>query len=147
MRIDEIMTRQLATCTPNDTVHEAALKMKNEDCGLIPVIEHDGGGSPIGVLTDRDITCRVVAGGHSPHEVTVGEVMSRSVVTVHYQARFNSAMRLMERHRLRRLVVTGDSGDLMGVLSLTDLARYIGRDKLGQVLQEVSSRRPPRSQE
>lgn len=144
MRIDEVMTGDVVTCAAEDTVREAALKMKNEDRGLVPVVVKNGSAQVIGVLTDRDITCRVVAPGRNADEVPVNEVMSKSVITVHYKARFNAAMRLMERHKLRRLVVTGDTGELMGIISLSDFARTIGREKLGQVIQQLSRQEPPR---
>ncbi len=143
MPISDVMTWDVATCAAGDTVREAALKMKNEDCGLIPVLEKNESGSPIGVLTDRDITCRVVAGGRSPDEVVIRDVMSKSVITIHYKAQLNAAMRLMEQHNLRRLIVTGDTGELRGVISLTDLTRTIGREKLGEVIQKVSHQRRP----
>ena len=69
--------------------------------------------------------------------------MSKSVISVHYKAQLNAAMRLMGRHNLRRLIVTGDTGELRGVISLTDLTRSIGREKLGEVSQKVSHQRRP----
>lgn len=138
MRIDEIMKREPQSCSPEDLVQEAALMMKRRDCGLIPVVEENGVRRPVGVITDRDIVCRVVAPGKEAGETRVKEIMSRDVITVNYQATFNAAIRLMEEHGVRRLVVTQDSGGLIGVLSLTDLARALGREKLGKLVQGLS---------
>ncbi len=137
MRIDQIMTRDVVTCGPEDTVLEVAMAMKHHDCGIVPVVDDE---SMVGVLTDRDIICRVIAAGDDPAEVRVREAMTPDVINIHYQAKFNAAQKLMERHRVRRLLVTGDSGRLVGVLSLTDLARAITRSKLGEVVQELSRR-------
>ena len=139
MRIDEIMKREPESCAPGDLVQEVALKMKYHDCGLIPVVEENGVRQPVGVITDRDIACRLVAAGKVADQTRVEEIMTREVITVNYQASFNAAIRLMEGHGVRRLVVTQGSGGLIGVLSLTDLARAVGRDRLGKLVQSLSA--------
>lgn len=140
MRIDELMTRDVITCRTDDSVLEAALKMKSEECGLIAIVEENGDLNPVGVITDRDITCRVVAAGEDPRHITLQEVMSRDVITINYHATFNAAVRLMEENRIQRLLVTGNAGGLLGILSLTDLARAITQKKLGEAVREISQR-------
>ena len=141
MKIDQIMTTEVFTCEPDDTVLAGARVMETHDCGIIPVVEGaDSAESVVGVLTDRDIICRVIAPGGDVAEVRIQEVMTPDVINIHYHATFNAARRLMEKHRVRRLLVTGDTGRLVGILSLTDLARAITRAKLGGVFQELSRR-------
>ena len=141
MKIDQIMTTEVFTCEPDDTVLVAARTMEAHDCGVIPVVEGDDSAeSVVGVLTDRDIICRVIAPGGDVAEVRIQEVMTPDVINIHYHATFNAARRLMEKHRVRRLLVTGNTGRLVGILSLTDLARAITRAKLGGVFQELSRR-------
>lgn len=142
MRIDQIMTRDIVTRRPEDTVLEVSRAMKQHDCGIIPVVgdDEEGSESVVGVVTDRDIICRVIAAGDDPAEIAVAEVMTPDVINIHFQATFNAAQRLMETHRVRRLLVTGSKGRLVGMLSLTDLARAVTRDKLGEVVQELSRR-------
>ena len=79
MHVKDIMTKDPACCDKDASVQDAAKLMVGNDCGEIPVV--DGEGGLVGVVTDRDICCRVVAEGKSP-DTPVGDIMTRSVVTV-----------------------------------------------------------------
>ncbi len=141
MNIEEIMTRDVTTCTPDDSVLEAALKMKRCNCGLIPVVESSTEQNVVGVITDRDIACRVVAAGEDPGEAKVGSVMSRDTVMIYYQASFNAGLRLMAENSVRRLIVTDGTGELIGVVSLTDMARAVDPSRIGEAVQKISRQR------
>src|SRR5205809_7463033 len=75
------MTTNPACCTPQNSVEEAAQMMVKHDCGEIPVVESKDNPKPIGVITDRDITCRVVATGKNPSQTRVGDAMSTHPLT------------------------------------------------------------------
>lgn len=140
MNINEIMRDDVISCAPDDTIREVAMKMHRHDCGLVVVIEPNGGQKPVGVLTDRDIVCRVVAPGDDVAQVYANEVMSKDLVNINYQATVNAATHLMKQHRLRRLIVTSDMGEVLGVVSITDLARVVADKKLGAVVQDLAAR-------
>ena len=80
----DVMTPDPAYCTPNMTLDQVAKLMVQKDCGEIPVV--DTADQPIGVITDRDIVCRVVAEGKNPTGHTVEPYMSQPVVTVRADA-------------------------------------------------------------
>ena len=75
MKGKDMMIANLACCTPEHTVQQAAEMMVRHDCGEIAIVENDEGLKPIGVITDRDITWRVVATGKSPGETSVRDAM------------------------------------------------------------------------
>src|SRR5258706_15209921 len=77
MRVREIMSDHAICCTPDTNLEEVARLMRVNDCGDIPVVEKGDGRRPIGVITDRDITCRAVAEGLNPLELTAADCMSK----------------------------------------------------------------------
>ena len=82
MQVREIMSDHVICCTPDTNLKDVAKLMAEHDCGDIPVIQDRDGRKPIGIITDRDITCRAVAEGRNPLELTAQDCMSKPVVTV-----------------------------------------------------------------
>ncbi len=136
MTIDEIMTVEPECCTADTRLDEVARRMMESDCGEIPVC--DDGHVPIGVVTDRDIVCRVVAAGRDPREVTAGECMSTPVVTVTPETSIDECARLMEMHQVRRLPVVDADGECCGIVAQADLARNGLRETTIGVVERVS---------
>src|SRR5687768_8722560 len=93
----DVMTSDPACCTADTTLNRVAQLMVSHDCGEIPVV--DATGRPIGVITDRDIVCRVVAEGRNPVEHTAAEYMSQPAVTVRADAPLDEVISTMERHQ------------------------------------------------
>jgi CBS domain-containing protein len=126
MKISEIMSNNPRSVSPDTPVSEAARIMKEEDVGLIPVVERVGGaetrGRLIGVITDRDITVRHVAEGRAA-DAPVSDVMSGGVVSCTPDDSVDKAMELMGREQVRRIPVVDERGSLVGVVSQADLAR------------------------
>ena len=126
MNISELMTKNPCTVSPDSPVSEAARLMKEEDVGIIPVVEQVGGtetrGRLVGVVTDRDIAVRHVAEGRMT-DSPVRDVMSGGVKTASPGDSVESVMALMGREQLRRIPVVDDRGSLVGVVSQADLAR------------------------
>lgn len=107
MIVGKLMTRNPACCTPTTPLGEAARMMVDEDCGEIPVILDRGSMRPIGVITDRDITCRVVAQGRNPLVMMVKDCMTTPCVTVHERDNIVDCCRVLEENRIRRVPVCG----------------------------------------
>ncbi len=126
MKISELMTKNPCTVTPDSLVSEAARLMKEEDVGIVPVVERVGGaetrGRLVGVVTDRDIAVRHVAEGRSS-DAPVRDVMSGGVKTAGPDDSVESVMELMGREQVRRIPVVDERGSLVGVVSQADLAR------------------------
>lgn len=135
--IRELMTTKPTTVEPSRTVVDAARVMKQEDVGPVPVVEN--GDRLAGIVTDRDIVLRVVAEGGDPQSTTVGEIMSRDLVTVDPDQPLDEALRLMARHQVRRLPVCEEDGRLVGIVAQADIATELGDDRrTGQVVEEIS---------
>jgi CBS domain-containing protein len=146
MRIEELMTPFPATCGPDDTLSYAALRMKITNCGCVPVT--DGGRRVVGMITDRDVCMAALLLGSNLKEITVGEVMTSEVRTCRPNDNLVEAQAIMQEARVRRLPIVNESEQLVGVISLADLAREAERERgsiskaeIGKILATLSKPR------
>lgn len=121
MSTGTVCSRIVATASADETVRTAARRMLKHDVGTLVVLDTVDGMQPIGILTDRDIAMRCVASDIAPDEVTIREIMTQPVHSADEHMPVEEAMARMARHGIRRLVVTGENGRLVGVLSLDDV--------------------------
>jgi len=142
MNLRDIMTSDVECVRPEDTLQEAARKMKTLDVGMMPVCGDQD--KVVGMLTDRDITIRATAEGMDPKTTKVRESMSADVVWCYDDQDTEEAARLMQEHQVRRLLLMDRNKRLVGVVSLGDLATGSKRERAGQVLQGVSEPSKPR---
>jgi CBS domain-containing protein len=112
--------------------------MVDNDCGCIPVVENSSTKIPVGVITDRDITCRVVAEGKNPLDLTAGDAMTASVVAVMPDTTLEECCNLMEEKQIRRITVVDEKGACCGILAQADIASNASDGKTAEVVQEVS---------
>lgn len=119
MIVRQIMQKQLITVLPSSTVHEAAIKMREQAVGSVLVVEE--GWKLKGILTDRDITMAVAADAKDPKITCTCDIMTTDPITLNSDADIDSALRIMNRANIRRLPVT-ENGKLVGLLSSADLA-------------------------
>ena len=133
--IRELMTKEPHALASGATVMEAARLMRDEDMGIVPVVDGD---KLVGTVTDRDIAIRVVAEGRSPETVTVGEIASRELVTIDPQQELDEALRLMARHQVRRLPVVEEDGKLVGIVAQADIARNASDVQTGDLVEDIS---------
>ena len=136
MKVSDVMTREVETVHPDATLREAAEKMKALDIGPLPVSD---GRQLVGMVTDRDITVRATAEGRDPNTTPVREVMTDTIVSCFVDDDVREAARIMEKEQIRRLVVFDRGKNLVGVVSLGDLA-VSGASKrvTGRALKGVS---------
>lgn len=132
----DLMTPDPACCTANTSVDEIAKLMVHNNCGEIPVV--DTADQLIGVVTDRDIVCRIVAEGKNPMGHTAEECMSRSVVTVAPETPLEEVIATMEKHQIRRVPVVANGGCCAGIISQADLARTGPEHEVAELVREVS---------
>ena len=142
MKISELMTKNPHTVTPDTPVSEAARLMKEQDVGIVPVVERVGGaetrGRLVGVITDRDIAVRHVAEGRSA-DTPVRDVMSGGVRTASPDDSVESVMTLMGSEQVRRVPVVDERGSLVGVVSQADLARKANdARKVEKTVEQIS---------
>lgn len=141
MFVKDVMTVSPILCDSNDSVEHVAKLMREHDCGFIPV---SAGGKLVGVITDRDITTRVVASGRPASDLPVSDVMSRTISTVGQDENVQTAIDLMEARQVRRLPVTDAKGNVVGVVAPSDLAPIFASMNVADFLLAVSywSRKP-----
>ena len=134
--IRDLMTSNPRTIDPDQPVAEAAKLMKQEDVGIVPIVDDQN--RLVGTITDRDITVRVVAEQKDPQSTTAGEVATQDLVTVDPQQGLDEALRLMAQHQVRRLPVVGEDGKLVGIVAQADVAREGEDARTGEVVQQIS---------
>lgn len=121
MRVEDLMTTDVRTCRPHDTLNIAAQILWDSDCGSLPVLDEER--RVIGMLTDRDIAMAVYTQGKPLAEVPVASAMSKSALGVGAKDGLAAAHEIMRTNAVRRVPVIEDDGRLAGFLSLNDLAR------------------------
>lgn len=135
MKVQDIMTTEVATASPDSTLEEVASMMKEEDTGAIPVLDED---ELVGIITDRDIVVRCIAEGKDATETTVEDILSEDPVTISPDADVEEAARLMSERQIRRLPVV-DDGELVGMVSLGDIAvKEVDEEPAAEALEGVS---------
>jgi CBS domain-containing protein len=134
MDIRDVMTPNPRSVSPDDSIQSAARIMRDEDTGVVPVVEN---GRPIGLVTDRDIVVRAIADDGQVNR-PVREIISGQVITARPDMSTREAAELMSEHQVRRLpVVEGEQ--LVGIVSIGDLAVKEGKDgRVGDTLQQIS---------
>jgi CBS domain-containing protein len=105
MSLERFCRKEVVTIQPHDTVVSAARKMREKHVGALVVV--DRGGRPVGMLTDRDVVCRVVAEAREPAGTSVDAAMSRDLVTVRREGNIDQAAFSMRKHGVRRVPILG----------------------------------------
>ena len=125
----EVCTRIVAIVYRGTVLSEAARVMREQDVGCLVVVEEeDPGRVVVGILTDRDIVVSVVAGDRDPRLLSVGEVMTREVVTAREEDSLLDLLDTMRRKGVRRIPVTGPRGVLVGLVALDDLLEVVAEE-------------------
>jgi CBS domain-containing protein len=138
LKVSDAMTPAPRTCSPASTVLEAALVMRDADCGVVPVTE---AGRPVGVLTDRDIALAMPDHEDDLARTPVGDIMNRDLITVPRDSTLDSAMDRLGGEGVRRVVVVDDAGLLAGIVSWTDLVPHLSERGLGRVVSRIVENR------
>lgn len=125
MKVSDLMTKQVRACHQHDSLNRAAQLMWENDCGAVPVIDSDL--KVIGMLTDRDICMAAYTRGLALADASVGSVMSRDVCICNPSDNIPAAAERMRERQIRRLPVIDDDQRLVGILSMSDIARATDR--------------------
>ena len=130
------MTPKPACCSPTSTLDQVAKLMVQNDCGGIPIV--DTADRPIGMITDRDIVCRVVADGKNPMGHSAEQHMAQPVVTVRDDTGLDEVLATMEKHQIRRVPVVDASGCCAGIVAQADIAWTGDHEEVAELVREVS---------
>ncbi|HEX9960188.1 MAG TPA: CBS domain-containing protein [Pyrinomonadaceae bacterium] len=135
-RCREIMTRNVTTATREMSLQAVAALMRDGDMGSLPVVEN---GKLVGIVTDRDIVIRAVAEGRDAR-AAIGDVMTTEIFAVRAEDFVFEAIRLMGDKQVRRVPVINESGELVGIIAIADVALETEDEReIAETLEEISS--------
>jgi CBS domain-containing protein len=132
----DIMTPDPACCSPDTPLDQVAKMMIQNNCGEIPIVDRSN--HAVGVVTDRDIVCRVVAEGKNPSGHTAASTMSSPAITVRADATLDEVVSTMETHQVRRVLVQDDGGCCTGIIAQADVANASPTRQAAELVREVS---------
>ena len=160
LRCRDIMTRDLVVATRDTSLREVGVMMKQEDIGVIPVVDYQsnagngktgtrdeatyetrthGRGKLVGLITDRDIVVRAVADDKECATTRAEDVMSKDISTARPNDRVVDVIRKMGEKQVRRIPVTGEDGRLLGMISMADVALETEADReLAEAIEDIS---------
>ena len=135
----DVMTKNPICCQPDDMATKAAELMKSENIGSIPVIENDQTKILVGIVTDRDLTLKIIAEGLDAKSTKVDAVMTRKVVTCRADDDSQKALDAMSEHQLRRIPVVDDDNKIVGIIAQADVATRVDHPKrIAALVKEIS---------
>lgn len=133
-KINEIMSKDVVTVTPDTMIAEVANKMRSRDCGSILVVQDD---RLVGMITDRDIALRCIADAHLPAETTAGQIMTPDILYCRDSDSADDVAKNMGDNKVRRLAVLNDKKRLVGIVTLGDLASHTNYLLCGTMLGKI----------
>lgn len=134
----DLMTRNVAFCTPDTSLRAVAQLMRDEDCGCLPIKAGENSAHLLGLVTDRDLVCRALANDLNPAITPVSQVMSTPVESINENATEEACIQRMADKQVRRLVVLDSQGRCCGIIAQGDIARRSTVMKTGGLVKEVS---------
>lgn len=120
MTVDRLMSTDVASCRPEDSMALAARAMWERDCGVVPVV--DAKRHLVGIVTDRDICIAALSQGRTLHDMRVSEVMRTHVYSCRPEQSVRAVHSLLREFQVRRLPVVDEANRLIGIISINDLA-------------------------
>jgi CBS domain-containing protein len=124
MKLNDVFTRSVVTATPQETLAVVALRMQEHNVGTVVIVENQ---RPIGIVTDRDLALALGARGVSP-QALVHKVMTPHVLAIPDDTGIYTATRFMRERQVRRLPIVDREDRLVGMVTLDDLLRFLGRE-------------------
>ena len=139
MKAQDIMSRNPTSVTPETPLAEAARLMKQENIGVVPVVESEGSRRLVGLITDRDIAIRAVAEGRDGTTTSVGHIMTSEIRSASPDDSVNDVMALMGREQVRRVPIVDDRGALVGIIAQADIVLEAKDDRKAEKTVEKIS--------
>jgi CBS domain-containing protein len=136
MKVKDAMHKGTNCVEPSTAVWDIARQMRDKDIGAMPVLAD---GKLVGMVTDRDVSCRAMADGATQGNLTARDIMTMNVISCSPEDDIAVAIKAMEKKKVRRLPVTDSQHGLVGMLSLGDVSHQISKELSGEVLRAVSA--------
>lgn len=137
--IRDVMTSDPSTVGRDENIRRAAQIMKDQDTGVVPVVD---GKKIVGMVTDRDIVVRLIAEGRDPSTVKVSDVMTTTVRSVREDASIDDVLTLMTSAEIRRVPVVNRNDEIVGIVSIGDIAKTDADRKVGKAIEDISNASP-----
>jgi CBS domain-containing protein len=138
--VRDVMTPNPECVSERDSIRDAARIMKEKDTGVVPVVD---GKRVIGLITDRDIVVRGIAEGRDLASASVNDLMTRSVKSVKEDTPLSEVLNLMSSSEIRRVPVVNGNDELVGIVSLGDIASQSNEDnRVGKAVEDISQAPP-----
>jgi CBS domain-containing protein len=135
----EVMTKNPACCLPNEMVYTVAQIMKRINIGSVPVVENEVTRKLMGIVTDRDLVLKIIAGGLDPKSTKVEAAMTQKVVTCQADDEFQIAVDAMSKHQLRRILVVDKENKVLGIIAQADVATRINQsEETATLVKDIS---------
>jgi CBS domain-containing protein len=138
MRVKDVMTQHPVCCRTSDSAQSVARALRDEDVGCLPVIADGDSGRLVGIITDRDLCCNIIAEGLDPAETAIEIVMKRNPVCCRAEQSLDACEKLMQVHQVRRVPVVDKQNRCVGMVSQADLARVEQPEKVHRTVAEIS---------
>jgi CBS domain-containing protein len=145
MKIREIMSSDPVCCLPGDSAQKVAALLRDNNIGSVPVIESTQSRRLVGMITDRDLCCGVMADGLDPKTAPVGKYVTADVVSCRDGENLDRCERLMQEHQVRRIPVVDGEGRCIGIVSQADLLLKDKPEKAAATVKEISKPESSRS--
>jgi CBS domain-containing protein len=136
MKVKDVMHKGARSVEQTTPIHEIAKQMRDFDIGALPVVAK---GHVVGMITDRDLTCRALADGADLARLTAKDVMTKNAFCCSPEDDVKTAVQTMEQKQIRRLAVTDEHHTVIGMLSLGDISGRLNKQTCGEVLSAVAA--------
>jgi CBS domain-containing protein len=127
MRVKDVMKIDVAFCSTEDNLKKAAELMRYRDCGAVPIVDEEN--RVVGMLTDRDICLVVAARNRKASDIKTGEMINGKAIVCSPDDKLENTLKKMRKYQVKRLAAVGDGGELVGILSVTDILLTVRKDK------------------
>ena len=142
MKVHEVMTADPICCLPSDTAQEVATILRDHNIGSVPVVLDHDTRRLIGIITDRDLCCTVIASGLEPKATPIKRLITVSPITCRESDDIEACLSYMQAFQIRRIPVVDQEGRCIGIVSQADLALRHEPGHLTRILPEISKTRP-----
>jgi CBS domain-containing protein len=143
MKVKEVMSTNPACCTPDETVQNVAKKMCDLNVGSIPVVTDHESRSLLGMITDRDLCCRVLAHGLDAKSTRIQEFVTYNPAVCRDGENVEQCERLMQEHQVRRIPVVDRENHVIGIVAQADLALKDRPERVIKTVTEISKNTQP----
>jgi len=142
MKVREIMTPDPVCCTPEDSAQKVARMLCEQNVGSVPVVLDQASRKLVGMITDRDLCCTVIAEGLDPVATRIDRLFTMNPVTCREGENINACEQLMQEHQVRRIPIVDGEERCIGVVSQADLALKEKPEKVSKTVAEISKPSP-----